>query len=692
MTTTASTVSAPGQVAGPLVRRRARAALVGGGAVLALAGIATVHLGQGSADVGLTDLLRLASGASDANTESVLLGSRLPRLLAGAVAGVALGVSGALVQAATRNPLAAPDTLGVNAGAYLAVVAVAVTGLNIGVLPRGAAAFTGGAGAAAVVYLLTARGPMAPGRVLLAGAAVMFAASSAATALMILNEQQTQGLFFWGQGSLLQAGLSQPVTVGVIVAFAMIALPFFARPLDLVALGDETAESMGVRVGRLRLLALGVSVLFAACAVTVAGPIGFVGLIAPIVVRMAGIRRHAALLPISGLLGAALVLAADTAARMMMPASAGYGEVPAGIVTALLGGPLFVLLARQVPTGDAETGAAVTVSRPRTARSYTLVVAAVAVVLTVGVAVSLRLGDVAVSWSQIAATLTGGGDELTRSVVAYRVPRIAVAAAAGACLAAAGTAIQAVVRNPLAEPGLIGVTGGAAIGAVGLITLFPAAPMTAIPVAAAVGGIVTMLAVVAIAGPGRRLDPTRVVLVGIGVAAFTAAVVQMLALRAEMAISAALTWLAGSTYARDLDDLGWLVLPLLLAAVLVVASRPLDLLGLGDDLPRALGLPLPRVRALALGGAAVLAAGTAAAVGTVGFVGLVAPHLARRLVGAGHRRLVPLAALLGAVLVVAADAAGRSVLAPREIPVGVVTALIGTPYLIWLLHRQEATR
>lgn len=690
--TTASTLSAPAPAAASLSRRRVRATLVGGGAVLALVGIATVHLGQGSADVSLADMLWLATGTADGDAEAVLLGSRLPRLLAGVVAGVALGVSGALVQAATRNPLAAPDTLGVNAGAYLAVVAVAVSGVDLGVLPRGAAAFIGGAGAATVVYLLTARGPMAPGRVLLAGTAVMFAASSAATVLMILNEQQTQGLFFWGQGSLLQAGISQPVTIGVIVAVALLAVPFFARPLDLVALGDETAESMGVRVGRLRLATLGFAVLFAAAAVTVVGPIGFVGLIAPIVVRMAGIRRHAALLPISGLLGAALVLAADTAARIAMPASAGYGEIPAGVVTALLGGPLFVLLARRVPTGDAETGAAVTVSPPRTARSYAVVVVVSSVVLAVGVVVSLRLGDVSVSWSQLGAVLTGGGDELARSVVGYRVPRIAVAAAAGACLAAAGAAIQAVVRNPLAEPGLIGVTGGAAIGAVALITLFPAAPITAVPLAAAAGGTLTMLAVVTIASHRGRLDPTRVVLVGIGVAAFAAAVVQMLALRAEMAISAALTWLAGSTYARDVDDLAWLALPLILAAVLVVASRPLDLMGLGDDLPRALGLPLNRTRGLTLGGAAVLAAGTAAAVGTVGFVGLVAPHLARRLVGAGHRRLVPLAALLGAVLVVAADAVGRSVLAPREIPVGVVTALVGTPYLIWLLHRQEAVR
>lgn len=179
------------------------------------------------------------------------------------------------------------------------------------------------------------------------------------------------------------------------------------------------------------------------------------------------------------------------------------------------------------------------------------------------------------------------------------------------------------------------------------------------------------------------------VLVGIGLAAATSALIQVLSLRAQLQLAAALTWLAGSTYARSASDLTWFVLPVLVLAVLIAAARVLDLLGLGDDLPRALGLPTGRARLAVLLGGAVLAAGTAAVVGTVGFVGLIAPHLARRLVGTAHRRLLPVAALLGAVLVVAADALGRYVLAPNEIPVGIVTALAGAPYLIWLLRRQR---
>jgi iron complex transport system permease protein len=146
--------------------------------------------------------------------------------------------------------------------------------------------------------------------------------------------------------------------------------------------------------------------------------------------------------------------------------------------------------------------------------------------------------------------------------------------------------------------------------------------------------------------------------------------------------------MAGSTYARGFTTLGWLVVPVAAAILLALAARPVDMLGLGDDLPRALGLPLGRARLLVLAAAAVLAAGTAAAVGTVGFVGLVAPHLARRLVGTATGRLVPMAAVLGATLLAIADVLGRVLLAPVEVPVGIVTALVGAPYLIWLLRRQ----
>ncbi|MGW5849699.1 iron ABC transporter permease [Streptomyces sp. NPDC055254] len=677
--------------------RRPRALLMGGALGLVLCLVAVTHLCLGASGVGIGDIVDLLTGHGDPRTRDVLVGSRLPRTLTGLVVGAALGISGVLVQGATRNPLAAPDTLGVNAGAYLAVVLVAFTGVSPGPLPAGGAAFLGGLFAIAVVYVLSRGGVLTPGRVLLAGATVALAATAGAEFLQMLDVQATRGLFFWGNGTLMQSGLERPLTLGAVVVAGALVAPLLARPLDLLSLGDETAEAMGVRVERVRPAAFLLAVLLSASAVSLAGPIGFIGLIAPVMVRQLGLRRHALLMPMSAVLAATVLLAADAAAQIAVPPSAVYtSEIPVGVVTALIGGPVFMLLARRVSTGDADTGAAVAVAGRRRTPAYAVALGGGLVALAVAMAVSLRVGDVEVGWSQLGTALFGSAEQITEAVVAYRMPRILVAALAGACLAVAGAAVQAVVRNPLAEPGLVGVTGGASLGAILVILVVPSAPAAALPAAAGIGGVL-MLALVVFVARGSRdggrtgLDPTRVVLVGLGAAATSMALVNIMVVGAQMNISAALSWLAGSTYARDYSALGWLALPALVAMLLVTAARPVNLLALGDELPRALGLELGRARLLVLGAGAVLASGTAAAVGAVGFVGLVAPHLARRVVGNSSARMVPMAAVLGAVLVVSADALGRWLLAPTEIPVGIVTALLGAPYLVWLLRRtQEA--
>ncbi|REE99384.1 iron ABC transporter permease [Thermomonospora umbrina] len=668
------------------VPRRSTTLLVSGVAALALLGVAVLHLGLGAAGVGVGDVLNAVRGDADEHTRAVLVGSRIPRTLAGLVAGVALGVSGALIQGAKRNPLAAPETLGANAGAYLAVTALLFTGANAGLLGTGFAAFAGALLAVGLVYLLLAGGLATPGKVLLAGTTVQLAATAVAEFLQMLDERRTQGVFFWGNGTLLQAGPDRPLAIGAVVALAVPVALLLARPLDLMALGDQTAEALGVRVARVRLAVLTLAVLLAAAAVTVAGPIGFVGLVAPVAARLLGVRAHAVLLPLAGALGAALLLAADAAAQIVRPPSAGYGELPVGVITALVGGPVFILLARRVATGDADTGAAVTAASPGRLR-FPAVLGLGLAALVVAVVVGLRVGDVGIGWARLAAVLTGSGDAMAESVVSYRFPRIMVAAVSGACLAVAGVAVQSVVRNPLAEPSLVGVTGGASAGAVLVILVIPAAPAIMLPIAAAAGGALALALVVLIARRGGGLDPTRVVLVGIGMAATTMALTYVMVSSAQMNIASALTWLAGSTYARDYDSLVWLVVPVLTAIAVTASARAVDLLDLGDDLPRSLGLSLGRARLMVLAAAAALAAGTAAAVGAIGFVGLVAPHLARRIAGNGTARVAPMAAVLGAVLVVIADAVGRSLLAPSEIPVGVVTALIGTPYLVWLLRR-----
>jgi iron complex transport system permease protein len=247
--------------------------------------------------------------------------------------------------------------------------------------------------------------------------------------------------------------------------------------------------------------------------------------------------------------------------------------------------------------------------------------------------------------------------------------------------------LQGVVRNPLAAPDLVGVMSGAGVGAMVLTLAFPEAPVALVPVAAFVGAVVFFAVVYA--GAWREgIAPERLALVGIGVSALGTSIINTLIVRSETRLAQALVWLSGSTYAQGWTDVvalgGW---ALVLVPGAWLLARQLDVLALGDAAATGLGMNVERARIFNLGIAVALAAASVATVGTIGFVGLVAPHAARLLVGGRHRRLVPVALLLGAVILVVADVVGRVVLAPSQIPSGLVAAILGAPYFVWLLGR-----
>ncbi|URN18842.1 iron ABC transporter permease [Streptomyces sudanensis] len=647
--------------------------------------MAAAHLGYGRSGVGLGDLLRLAVGGGDAEARAVLLGGRLPRTLAGLAAGAALAVAGCLLQSSVRNPLASPDTLGVTAGAYLAVAVGAITGFPPGGLPRGGVAFAGGLLAAALVHAVAGGARGRPAHLVLAGVSVTLALSSVTAVLVVLFQEETGAVFFWGHGSLAVADTGRSLAALPLLGAGLAGGLLLARTLDVLGTGDDTARGLGVPVGRVRLAAVLLAVLLTACAVAVTGPIGFVGLAAPHLVRFAGVRRHAVLLPAAALWGAVLLLAADLLARVTSPTG---NEVAAGVVTALFGAPLFLWLARRLPPEPAAPG---TVMPARGGRRppYPPLLAGGAAVVAALLAGGLLLGDVAVPPGELPGLLAGGGDELLRGVVLeYRLPRLLVAALAGALLAVAGGVVQTVARNPLADLTVMGVSGGAGFGAALVLVALPSVPYAALPVAALLGGAAAFALTYGLSLRKGSVAPERLVLVGVGTFALTTAATNYLVVGARFQVAQALTWLSGSTYARDAADLSVLAGAAAVGVPLLVLSfRRLDLLALGEDTPRTLGLPLERTRLAVLALAVALAACAVAVVGTVAFVGLVAPHAARMLTGSRAHRLLPVAALLGAALMIAADTAGRALVAPAEIPSGLLAALIGTPYFVWHLRR-----
>ncbi|RLP91440.1 iron ABC transporter permease [Micromonospora sp. BL4] len=664
-------------------------------AILLLLVVGAVHLTQGTSTVGALDLLRLATGADD-EAARVLVASRLPRLLAGLAIGVALGVAGAALQSIARNPLASPDTLAVNAGAHLAIVSVAAFGISLPALPAGALAFVGGLAAAGLVMAMSAGGQAGTTRLILAGSATALALSSVTTLLLLLFEQATIGMFAWGNGSLVQSDLVALTQLAPVIVGALIVLVLLGHRLDILALGDDTATVLGLDVRRTRLTVTLLAVLLSAAAVTLTGPVGFVGLCAPVIVRLLapvvpGVHRHRILLPLSGIAGVVIVLGSDVLLRAIMGGQAGV-EVPTGVVTTLLGAAILIWLARRHrdagPTRRPPGGHAAV----RSPAFHRTVVAVSAVVTVAAVTVGMLAGDTWVLLGDLVNWVNGTTGPAYTFVLDQRWPRVAAAVLAGAALAVAGTTVQAVCRNPLAEPGILGITAGAGLGAVALLTFVPLAGVWAVSGVAGLGAMLAFTLVYGLAWRGGGLSSDRLVLIGFGAwQGGTALITYLIVAFDPWNTGKALTWLSGSTYGRTSTQvLPVLIALLVLTPAVVAARRELDLMTLDDDTPRVLGVRLERTRLVALGAAALLTSTAVSAVGVIGFVGLVAPHAARALVGGRHSRVLPVAALLGAALVSIADTLGRTFIAPAQIPAGLVTAMIGTPYFVWLLWRSRA--
>jgi iron complex transport system permease protein len=293
----------------------------------------------------------------------------------------------------------------------------------------------------------------------------------------------------------------------------------------------------------------------------------------------------------------------------------------------------------------------------------------------------LRTGDIAL-WLQ------GDAIPLARFALDERAPRVIAALVAGGALALAGSLVQATTRNPLAEPGLIGITAGAGLGAV-IVT--GSTGGTASLLAAAIAGAFAAFGAVYLLSWRRGLDADRIVLVGIGVWYELSSLTAYLLLRANPWDTPRIyTWLSGTTYGRSWDEVVPVAVALVVGLPLAFAlHRSLDLLALDDDTPSLVGINLEPVRLLVLAIAALLGAMSVTAVGVVGFVGLVAPHIARALVGGRHLRTLPVAVLVGAALLGLADTLGRTAIAPAQLPAGLAVAMLGAPYFIYLLWRSR---
>ena len=316
------------------------------------------------------------------------------------------------------------------------------------------------------------------------------------------------------------------------------------------------------------------------------------------------------------------------------------------------------------------------------------------IILLLALLLSIAIGSVFIPLDEMWNVLRGAGDETFASIIwKIRLPRTVLVALTGAALGISGTSYQGLFRNPLADPYLIGVASGAGLGAVIAMSIqwpYSFWGLMAVPLTAFITALLTVSVVYAIARIGHTVPTTNLILAGVAISSFAASLTSFLMLRSTNEVRRALGWLLGGSIQG-----GWTpilaILPFLIIGVTVLLfnGHALNLLQFGDDQAQQLGLNVTRRRALILTAASLITATAVSFSGIIGFIGLIVPHLMRLWSGADYRRLLPLSLLGGASALLISDVIARVVLAPQEIPVGIVTALAGAPFFLWVLRRSK---
>lgn len=605
----------------------------------------------------------------------------LPRLAVSLLVGAALGWAGLLFQQSLRNPLADPATLGVSSGAYLALTAASIYAPAL--LAKGTAMITlaGGAAACALVLLVARKSRYATVNVILGGLIVSLFCGAAASALSLFHEEYLSGLFVWHSGSLAQNGWDKAWYLLPRLVLLSACAALLLRPLALLALDDARAAALGVNVARLRLGAIAVGVAFSALSVSAAGVIGFVGLMAPNLAGLLGARTLGQRMFAAPLLGGLLLWLTDQVVQSLPGLASG---MPTGSASALVGAPVLLWLLLRHRGGyaappDMHAG---NTGPHRGQRATRRLLGACLLLLAGGIAVGLGVGrDMHGGWTWFSASAA--------TVADWRVPRVAAAGMAGAMLALAGGLLQRLTGNPLASPEVLGVSSGASLGILAALLLSRQMDTAEMLMASLAGALLTLLAVVAL-NWRSGFAPQRLLLAGVAMSTLLTACAAFLLTSGDPRAAMMLTWMSGSTYRATTDVIapGLTLLALGVVAALV-GTRLLAILPLGTAAARALGVDVTLARLFFLFVMAALTAGATILVGPLSFVGLLGPHLVRRLGLQRPRAQIVGAVLAGASIMILADWVGRVIVFPWQVPAGLVAMLIGGPAFLWFLWRSQ---
>ncbi|MGB3836222.1 Fe(3+)-hydroxamate ABC transporter permease FhuB [Castellaniella sp.] len=607
-------------------------------------------------------------------TELLLSQSWWPRLTLALLAGGGLALAGELLQLLLRNPLASATTLGISSGASLMLMLTTLLAPGLLALGQEWVAMLGAGLSLALVFGLGWRSGLNPVVLIVIGMTLNLLLGGLSMVCLLFNQEALSGLLIWGAGSLAQQGWDGVQFFLPRLLVAMLCVLLLLRHLRLMALNDATLRSLGISVRAVRLYGLGVAVFLTGSLVSCVGIIGFVGLVAPNIMRLAGAIRLEARLPLSMLFGALLLAAAD----QLVQASSAWQTtfVPTGAITAVLGVPLLLWLLSRLHLGSWDMpalGGNASQGKP----AFSLIWPALALILATLLA--LAFGQALDGWTW--------QSPLSPESLTWRLPRVVAASCGGLLLALAGSILQRLTGNPMASPELLGVSSSSAIVLVLGMFLLDQPSYLTLAGMALLGASVALLLIVLL---NRRshFSAQGVLLTGVALGALYEALRNLLLADGDPRGQQVTAWLSGSTYyATPSGSTFLMALSLLLLPLVFIFSRWLDILPLGAAAAQALGVPLKQARLLLLLLTALLSALATLVVGPLAFVGLIAPHLAYLL---GFRRAssqLLAAALIGTLIMVLADWAGRQVLFPQEIPAGLMASLLGGSYFLWQIRR-----
>lgn len=317
-------------------------------------------------------------------------------------------------------------------------------------------------------------------------------------------------------------------------------------------------------------------------------------------------------------------------------------------------------------------------------------IASTSILLLIFVVISIGMGSVYISPLETIQTIFTRSEEMATTIIwDLRIPRVAVAAIVGVNLALSGALLQAVMRNPLADPGLTGVSSGASVTVLAIMLVFPNFT-SFVPIVAMIGGTIAVAIVYALAWKKNTISPVRIILAGVAVNAIFGGITGLLSILYSDRLPAALQWMNGSLGGKGMGDVAVLLPYSMIGWVLALfCIRSANLLSLGEKVASNLGENTNCIRILLSLVAVYLAAVSVSIVGLLGFVGLVVPHMARLIVGTNYRFVIPMSMVLGAVVLVIADTIGRTLFAPLDLPAGIIMAMVGGPYFLYLMRKGD---